>query len=324
MDYFADDGCGVFEGRTGMLIVGSMAAGAFASYIAFWGLRYFCKSAQRTATVFFLDLAKIALGQGMAWLISVLNTMRNAATSHKFDSLAWYFPTFLADEIITVPLAVLLGLLLTLLARTLGRSAAVAKWTDAIHHFGRYEPDDAASQELLLTRPRGPRASWWAAQLALWLLCVAAARVVSSLLVPVLTNLLGEASPFYLLARWIHELDWPCDTKQWVFAGALRALIHLLQILFVDLCNRYVLPVMRVGRTGASAPALAVGSRVRALWKYAKQYDDELSFEAGDLLIIEGEVPGEELWFRARLGNQSGLIPSNYVVDESGAPINSR
>jgi hypothetical protein len=64
-----------------------------------------------------------------------------------------------------------------------------------------------------------------------------------------------------------------------------------------------------------------VGSRVRALWRCNAQYEDELSFAAGDLITVEGEVAGEELWFRGRVGNRSGIIPLNYVVDEGSAPI---
>lgn len=51
---------------------------------------------------------------------------------------------------------------------------------------------------------------------------------------------------------------------------------------------------------------------VRALYKYTAQYPDELSFQEGDLLYVFDEV-ADPNWWKARCGNQTGLIPSNYV-----------
>lgn len=56
-------------------------------------------------------LALIAPGgptaQVAAYAINIVNTSRNAKT-HDFDEISWYFPTFLNDELIAVPLGVLL------------------------------------------------------------------------------------------------------------------------------------------------------------------------------------------------------------------------
>lgn len=38
---------------------------------------------------------------------------------------------------------------------------------------------------------------------------------------------------------------------------------------------------------------------------------DELSFQEGDLLYVFDEVTDPN-WWKARCGNQAGLIPSNY------------
>ncbi|KAH3839155.1 hypothetical protein DPMN_112579 [Dreissena polymorpha] len=52
---------------------------------------------------------------------------------------------------------------------------------------------------------------------------------------------------------------------------------------------------------------------VRALYKYDAQQNDELSFEEGELLYIQ-DMSNKD-WWKARCGNKSGLIPSNYVEE---------
>jgi len=54
---------------------------------------------------------------------------------------------------------------------------------------------------------------------------------------------------------------------------------------------------------------------VRALYKYTAQYMDELSFQEGDLLYVFDEVTDPN-WWKARCGNRTGLIPSNYVESQ--------
>ncbi|XP_063226089.1 osteoclast-stimulating factor 1-like [Bacillus rossius redtenbacheri] len=59
---------------------------------------------------------------------------------------------------------------------------------------------------------------------------------------------------------------------------------------------------------------------VRALFKYTAQHPDELSFQEGDLLYVFDEATDPN-WWKARCGNQTGLIPSNYV-ENHGEEIN--
>ncbi|XP_067001758.2 osteoclast-stimulating factor 1 [Anabrus simplex] len=55
---------------------------------------------------------------------------------------------------------------------------------------------------------------------------------------------------------------------------------------------------------------------VRALYNYAAQLPDELSFQEGDLLYVFDKV-SDPNWWKARCGNQTGLIPSNYVENQA-------
>jgi hypothetical protein len=52
---------------------------------------------------------------------------------------------------------------------------------------------------------------------------------------------------------------------------------------------------------------------VRALYRYDAQQNDELSFDEGDLLyILDMSNPD---WWKAKCGDATGLIPSNYVQE---------
>ncbi|XP_071965038.1 osteoclast-stimulating factor 1-like [Antedon mediterranea] len=49
----------------------------------------------------------------------------------------------------------------------------------------------------------------------------------------------------------------------------------------------------------------------RALYAYEAQFNDELSFDEGDILYILDM--SNDSWWKARSGKKTGLIPSNYV-----------
>ena len=133
--------CGVFTGTSGIVIVFGLTTAAFICYVgSYLARRYYFKTAHgvplesRNVIVFAMDLSKLALGQGSAWLINLLNTHRNTAFSAtngvnagRFDPLSWYFPTFLADELFAVPLGVVLGRILCWIARHL-RNAHGMLW----------------------------------------------------------------------------------------------------------------------------------------------------------------------------------------------------
>jgi len=51
---------------------------------------------------------------------------------------------------------------------------------------------------------------------------------------------------------------------------------------------------------------------VRALYNYTAQQPDELSFTAGEVLYVFDQITDKD-WWKARCGNKTGVIPSNYV-----------
>jgi len=72
--------------------------------------------------------------------------------------------------------------------------------------------------------------------------------------------------------------------------------------------------------TGEAAATAAVattsgegGPKFRALYTYAGQHEDELSFEAGDIITLLSK--DEEAWWKGELNGKSGVFPSNYVEE---------
>jgi len=55
---------------------------------------------------------------------------------------------------------------------------------------------------------------------------------------------------------------------------------------------------------------------VRALYNYTAQQNDELSFQEGDILYII-DKSDQSGWWKAKVGNQEGMIPSNYVEEST-------
>ncbi|XP_024885697.1 osteoclast-stimulating factor 1-like isoform X1 [Temnothorax curvispinosus] len=55
---------------------------------------------------------------------------------------------------------------------------------------------------------------------------------------------------------------------------------------------------------------------VRTLCKYIAQRADELSFEEGDLLYVY-DRDTDPNWWRAKCGDQKGLIPATYVEEQT-------
>lgn len=55
----------------------------------------------------------------------------------------------------------------------------------------------------------------------------------------------------------------------------------------------------------------------KALFNYVAQQPDELSFQEGDILYIVDDACDPQGWWRARCGTKIGLIPSNYVSENT-------
>ena len=229
--------CDVFTGFSGKCILIGITALAFVSYISIYTYRRKTGKEKRHPIIFTLDILKIGIGQGFAWGINLINTHRNS--TEMFDPLSWYFPTFLNDEIIAVPLGVVIGKLVNKLAR---HSQAAAP----LHYFGKYAPEqDNARWGRLIDSHQDTEVqplwypSWFGIQLTVWCLCVISSRLIGGLVVPIVNYYLQESSIYYLIAQWIYELEWSCATKRWFFVGFLRVLIDILQIALVDFFNKF-------------------------------------------------------------------------------------
>ena len=75
-----------------------------------------------------------------------------------------------------------------------------------------------------------------------------------------------------------------------------------------------------VAGAGAGAGATSLKKRAEALFDYAGQAEDELSFTKGDIIVdVDEDKPGGG-WFTGCKGGASGIFPGNYVaITESAA-----
>ena len=53
------------------------------------------------------------------------------------------------------------------------------------------------------------------------------------------------------------------------------------------------------------------GESYTALYTYTAQYEDELSFEAGDTVMVVNKDEAD--WWKGECNGKSGVFPSNYV-----------
>ncbi|XP_054476503.1 endophilin-A3b [Anoplopoma fimbria] len=70
-------------------------------------------------------------------------------------------------------------------------------------------------------------------------------------------------------------------------------------------------------RPGSPIPCYADGQLVldqpccRALYSFHSSHDGELTFVAGDIIVLTGQLDAS--WFEGTLGGRSGLLPASYV-----------
>jgi len=69
----------------------------------------------------------------------------------------------------------------------------------------------------------------------------------------------------------------------------------------------------------APAPKPGKVKVFKALYNYAAQNPDELSFTEGDVLYVTDSSASAGGWWPARCGKRSGLIPCNYVSEHAEA-----
>jgi len=63
----------------------------------------------------------------------------------------------------------------------------------------------------------------------------------------------------------------------------------------------------------ASSEEPAKKPQFKALYSYAGQHDDELAFNAGDIISLISK--DEEAWWKGQLDDRIGVFPSNYVEE---------
>ena len=63
----------------------------------------------------------------------------------------------------------------------------------------------------------------------------------------------------------------------------------------------------------AAEPNSSSKPQFRALYSYAGQHDDELAFNAGDIITMISK--DEEAWWKGELDGRVGVFPSNYVEE---------
>ena len=60
-----------------------------------------------------------------------------------------------------------------------------------------------------------------------------------------------------------------------------------------------------------AAPAGGGGNQCKAIYPYTGSQDDELSFEAGDVINIVNQDKDD--WWSGELNGKTGVFPANYV-----------
>ncbi|XP_044006167.1 osteoclast-stimulating factor 1-like [Aphidius gifuensis] len=73
-----------------------------------------------------------------------------------------------------------------------------------------------------------------------------------------------------------------------------------------NLSNQPPRPIRRPGKVKV----------VRALYNYTAQHADELSFDEGQVLYVY-DRDTQSNWWKAKCGDKDGLIPSNYVEEQT-------
>ena len=92
----------------------------------------------------------------------------------------------------------------------------------------------------------------------------------------------------------------------------LLVMMHLLELLTPVLLLLMVeLQVNRDFRIIFFKINFNVGDKYTAVYTYTAQYEDELSFEAGDTVTVVNKDEAD--WWKGECKGKTGVFPSNYV-----------
>ena len=63
--------------------------------------------------------------------------------------------------------------------------------------------------------------------------------------------------------------------------------------------------------------------RCKALFDYAGDYADDLSFKAGDIITVLSQETDDEGWWKGKINKETGVFPSNHVelIDNSTVKV---
>lgn len=183
----------------------------------------------RSWAVFFCDFLKIGSGQAFAGYLNLSNTNDNILIAKSLglvvDEVSMFLGVFILDELVEVPIGVLLGKGVQLASSKCG--------IDSLSIYGRYNENGSPDLKC------GEIKLWWVFdQISSWFLCIYISRYVIGHLMFFLFSLLGTQNPIMIMGQFLYVTDFDCITKIFLYNLIPKIVFDLGQIAFVDYFNK--------------------------------------------------------------------------------------